>query len=189
MTDVIEKPVIVEHPAVERTVVERPAPTVEHHYDHIHDTVHDTVVHDDGGPSWAVRLGLGVGGIILLLLALGAWQFQDSFHGSLQLALPWLVAGAIILGAAAIVESITTAVWVTIIGGFFLLGIAFVLTGRVTVALDQVQHSAYVVDRFTGEVRVCNATGCHDLPGFGSPVNVNVKLPSKQDVQQTFSKP
>jgi hypothetical protein len=56
------------------------------------------------------------------------------------------------------------------------------------VALDQVQHSAYVVDRFTGEVRVCNANGCHDLPGFGAPT-VDVKLPSKQDVKQTFYKP
>jgi hypothetical protein len=184
MTDVVE-------PVVERTVVERPVverPAVEHHVDHIHDTVHDTVVeHDNGGPNWAVRLGLGVGGIALLLGALAAWQFQDSFHGSLQLALPWLVAGAVILGAAAIVESITTEVWVTIIAGFFLLGIAFILTGRVTVALDQVQHSAYVVDRFTGEVRVCNMTGCRDLPGFGAP-SVSVNLPSKQDMRQALSR-
>ncbi|HEY5337699.1 MAG TPA: hypothetical protein VIJ85_05825 [Rhizomicrobium sp.] len=186
MTDVVEQPVVVEKPTVERTIMERP---VERHFDHIHDTIHDTVVeHDNGGPNWAVRLGLGVGGIVLLLGALGAWQFQDRFHGSLQLALPWLVAGAVILGAAAIVESITTEVWVTIIAGFFLLGIAFIVTGRVTVALDQVQHSAYVVDRFTGEVRVCNTTGCRDLPGFGAP-SVNVNLPSKQDVRQTFSKP
>ena len=186
MADAVEHPVA-ETPVVERTVVEHP--TVEHHYDHVHDAVHDTVVeHDDGGPSWAVRLGLGVGGIVLLLAALAAWQFQDSFHGSLAVALPWLIAGAIILGAAAIVESITTAVWVTIIGGFFLLGIAFVLTGRVTVALDQVQHSAYVVDRFTGEVRVCNINGCRDLAGFGGP-SVNVNLPSKQDVKDSFGKP
>jgi hypothetical protein len=184
MTDVVEQPVVEKHVAVEK-------PVVEHHIDHVHDTVHDTVVehdHDSGGPNWAVRLGLGVGGIVLLLVALGAWQFQDSFHGSMQLALPWLVAGAVILGAAAIVESITTEVWVTIIAGFFLLGIAFILTGRVTVALDQVQHTAYVVDRFTGEVRACTTMGCNDLPGFGSPVTVHVKLPTKQDVKQTFYK-
>ena len=181
MTEIVEKPVAADKPVV----VEKPV--IEHHVDHVHDTVHDTVVeHDNGGPNWAVRLGLGVGGIVLLLVALAAWQMQDRFHGSLQLALPWLIAGAVILGAAAIVESITTEVWVTIIAGFFLLGIAFVLTGRVTVALDQVQHSAYVVDRFTGEVRVCNAMGCRDLPGFGAP-SVNVNLPSKQDVKRTLS--
>ena len=178
MTEVVEQPV------VKPVAVEKPV--VEHQIDHIHDTVVEHE-HDNGGPNWAVRLGLGVGGILLLLGALAAWQMQDSFHGSLQLALPWLVAGAVILGAAAIVESITTEVWVTIIAGFFLLGIAFVLTGRVTVALDQVQHSAYVVDRFTGEVRVCSAMGCRDLPGFGAP-EVKVNLPSKQDVKQTFYK-
>ncbi|HWA30942.1 MAG TPA: hypothetical protein VG867_07580 [Rhizomicrobium sp.] len=142
-------------------------------HDHVqHDTttIHDRVIeHDNGSPGWAVRLGLGVGGIVLLLLALAAWQMQGEFHGSLQLALPWLVAGAIILGLAAIVESITTAVWVTIIAGFFLMAVAFIVTGRVTVALDQSQHEAYVVDRFTGEVRVCNTTGCTDLPGFENP--------------------
>lgn len=164
-------------PVVERTVVEHP---IEHHVDHVHDTIHDRVIEHDGSPSWAVRLGLGVGGIVLLLAALGAWQFQTSFHGSMQMALPWLVAGAIILGAAAIVESIGTAVWVTIIGGFFLLAVAFIVTGRVTVALDQVQHSAYVVDRFTGEVRVCNVNGCRDLPGFEKP---SVNMPAGPNVQ------
>lgn len=167
-----------ETPVVEHTVVEHPA-----HVDHVHDTtIHDRVIeHDNGSPGWAVRLGLGVGGILLLLLALGAWQMQNKFGGSLQMALPWLVAGAIILGAAAIVESIGTAVWVTIIGGFFLLAVAFIVTGRVTVALDQVQHSAYVVDRFTGEVRVCNVDGCRDLPGFSGP---SVKMPSNPGPQR-----
>jgi hypothetical protein len=182
MSDVVEQPVMVAKPvAAEKPVLEKPI--IEHEVDH----VHDTVIEHDGSPNWAVRLGLGVGGIVLLLLALGAWQMQNHFHGSLQLALPWLVAGAVILGAAAIVESITTEVWVTLIAGFFLLGIAFILTGRVTVALDQVQHSAYVVDRFTGEVRVCNEQGCRDLPGFGNPVTV--KIPSKQDVKQALKKP
>lgn len=186
MTELVKEPVAEKTVVVEKPIAE--TPVVERHFDHVHDTVHDTVVeHDNGGPNWAVRLGLGVGGIVLLLAALAAWQFQTSFQGSLQLALPWLIAGAVILGAAAIVESITTEVWVTIIAGFFLLGIAFILTGRVTVALDQVQHAAYVVDRFTGEVRVCNDAGCRDLPGFGAPT-VNVTLPSKQDVKRTFYK-
>jgi hypothetical protein len=169
-------------------IVETPtaAPVVEHHVDHVHDTLHDRVVeHDNGAPNWAVRLGLGVGGVILLLAALAAWQFQDRFHGSLGMALPWLIAGAIILGLAAIVESITTEVWVTIIAGFFLLGIAYVVTGRVTVAVDQLQHTAFVVDRFTGEVRACNTNGCRDLPGFGGP---NVTIPSADQIKQTLRK-
>lgn len=169
---VVERPVV-EQPVVERSMADRP---VEHIH---HDTIHDHVVERDGSPSWAVRLGLGVGGIILLLLAVGAWQMQDTFHGSAQMVLPWLVAGAVILGLAALVESITTAVWVTVIGGVFLLLAAYIVTGRVTVALDQAQHEAYVVDRFTGEVRVCSAMGCRDLPGFEKP---SVNMPVSPDV-------
>jgi hypothetical protein len=178
-----------ETPVVERTVVERPVverPAAEPRVEHVrHDTtIHDRVVeHDNGSPGWAVRLALGVGGIILLLGALAAWQFQSSLHGSLGMALPWLVTGAIILGLAAIMESITTAVWVTLIGGFFLLFAAYIVTGRVTVALDQAQHAVYVVDRFTGEVRVCNVTGCRDLPGFDRP-SVSMTVPPNPDVQQ-----
>ena len=171
-----------EAPAADPVIIERRVaehPVAEHTIDHIHDTV---VEHDDGGPSWWVRLILGVGGIVLLLAALGAWQFQDSFHGSLGMALPWFVAGAIILGAAAIVESITTEVWVTIIAGFFLLAIAYIVTGRVTVALDQVQHTAFIVDRFTGQVRACTAVGCRELPGFGGP---SVSLPSAPAPKKT----
>jgi hypothetical protein len=151
---------------------EKPGTAHAEHDQVQHDTttIHDRVIeHDAGSPGWAVRLGLGVGGIVLLLLALAAWQMQGQFHGSLQLVLPWLVAGAIILGLAAVVESITTAVWVTIIAGFFLMAAAFIITGRVTVALDQSQHEVYVVDRFTGEVRVCNTSRCTDLPGFENP--------------------
>jgi hypothetical protein len=167
---------------------ETPAADHSAQHDHVqHDTttIHDRVIeHDNGSPGWAVRLGLGVGGIVLLLLALAAWQMQGEFHGSLQLALPWLVAGAIILGLAAIVESITTAVWVTIIAGFFLMAVAFIVTGRVTVALDQAQHNVYVVDRFTGEVRVCNPGGCRDLPGFQRP-SVQVTRPSQPNMRHS----
>ena len=156
--------------------------TTQHEDRVVHDTVHDTVVeHDNGGPGWAVRLGLGVGGIVLLLAALAAWQFQSSFRGGLGMAVPWFIAGAVILGAAAVVESITTEVWVTLIAGFFLLGAAFIVTGRVTVALDQEYHTIFVVDRFTGEVRACTQQGCRDLPGFGSPVDIPTPhLPKRQ---------
>ncbi len=156
----------------------------DQHTDHvIHDTVHDTVVeHDSREPNWMVRIGLGVGGLLLLGRAL-AWQMQDRFGGGLATALPWLVAGAILLGAAAVLESITTEIWVTLLAGVFLLGAAFIVTGRVTVQLDQPAHSVFVVDRFTGEVRVCNPAGCRDLPGFGGP---SVALPSAQSVRDSL---
>jgi hypothetical protein len=160
----------------------------EHHADpveHCHDTTHD-IVHDNGSPNWAVRLGLGVGGIVLLLGALAAWQMQDRL-GALGLALPWLIAGAVILGAAAVVESITTEVWVTLIAGVFLVGIAFIVAGRVTVQLDQPAHSIFVVDRFTGQVRICNTVGCRELPGFGGP-SVGVKLPTADQVKAKLEK-
>jgi Na+-translocating ferredoxin:NAD+ oxidoreductase RnfD subunit len=158
----------------------------EHETDHvIHDTVHDTIVeHDNREPNWMVRIGLAVGGLLLLAGALAAWQMQDKFGGSLATALPWLVAGAILLGAAAVLESITTEIWVTLLAGVFLLGAAFIVTGRVTVQLDQPAHSVFVVDRFTGEVRVCNPVGCRDLPGFGGP---SVALPSAQTVRDDLN--
>jgi hypothetical protein len=151
-------------------------PVEETHVEHVHDTV---VEHDNGSPNWAVRLALGVGGIVLLLGALAAWQFQDRMGGALAIALPWLIAGAVLLGAAALVESITTEVWVTLLAGIFVLAAAFIVTGRVTVELDEPAHSVFVIDRFTGEVRVCNTVGCHDLPGFGGPsVSVDLPLPA-----------
>jgi hypothetical protein len=159
-------------------------PNSEPRVEHVHDVVHDTVVeheHDTGSPNWAVRLALGVGGILLLLGALAAWQFQDRMGGQLAIALPWLIAGAVLLGAAAIVESITTEVWVTLLAGIFLLAAAFIVTGRVNVQLDASAHSVFVIDRFTGEVRVCNTIGCHDLPGFGGP-SVNLDIPAAPDL-------
>ena len=155
----------------------------------VHDVVeHDVVEHDNGSPNWAVRLGLGVGGILLLLGALAAWQFQDRFGGQLAIALPWLLAGAILLGAAALVESITSEVWVTLIAGVFVLAAAFIVTGRVNVQLDEPAHSVFVIDRFTGEVRVCSPIGCRDLPGFGGPsVSVDLALPA--DLHRPGSRP
>jgi len=151
---------------VDHEHVEAP-PARNHVVEHVQ--THDVIHERDGKPGWAVRLALGVGGIILFLGALAAWQMQDRFGGTWAVALPWLVAGGILLGAAAIVESIGTPVWVTLIGGVFLLAAAFIVMGRVTVALDQQAHSAFIVDRFTGEVRVCNMDGCRDLPGFSTP--------------------
>jgi len=157
--------------------------TTEHVVDHVHETSHDIVHERDGSPNWAVRLALGIGGVILFLGALAAWQMQERFGGAFAMALPWLVAGGILLGAAAIVESVGAAIWVTLIAGIFVLATAFIVTGRVTVQLDQQAHTAFIVDRFTGEVRVCDMNGCRDLPGFSGP---SVKLPSPQKLRQAI---
>jgi hypothetical protein len=157
----------------------------------VHDVVHDTVIehdHDTGSPNWAMRLALGVGGIVLLLGALAAWQFQDKFGGQLAIALPWLIAGAVLLGAAAIMESITTEIWVTLLAGIFLLAAAFIVTGRVMAQLDEPAHTIFVIDRFTGEVRVCSTLGCRDLPGFGGP-SVSVDLPLPPEIHPRPGKP
>lgn len=147
------------------------------HEDHI---VHDTVVSHERqrDPDWLVRILLGLGGLLLLAAALAAWQMQDRFGGWVAAALPWLVAGGVVLGVAAVLESITTEIWVTILAGVFLLCASFIVSGRVTVQIDAAAHNAYVVDRFTGEVRICNAMGCRDLPGFDKPsVQVDVHNP------------
>jgi hypothetical protein len=156
------------------------------HADHFHETTHD-IVHDGNGPSWAIRLTLAVGGVLLLAAALAAWQMQDQFGGRLAVVLPWLIFGALVLGVAAVVESITTAVWVTLLAGFFLLAAAYIVTGRVNVQLDQQSHAAFIVDRFTGEIRICTTAGCRDLAGFGGP-SVAVKLPSMARMRQSMEK-
>ncbi|MBU6472740.1 MAG: hypothetical protein KGJ75_17690 [Alphaproteobacteria bacterium] len=140
------------------------------------------VVREQGRLGWGVRLFLAVGGVALLAGALAAWQMQDQFGGRLASALPWLIFGAVVLGVAAVVESITTEVWVTLIAGFFLILIAYVVTGRVNVQLDQQQHAAYIVDRFTGETRICSVEGCRDLAGFGGP-SIALKMP-KMDIRR-----
>ncbi len=151
------------------------------HADHGHEdrAVHEKtidVVREQGRLGWGVRLFLAVGGVALLAGALAAWQMQDQFGGRLATALPWLIFGAVVLGVAAVVESITTEVWVTLIAGFFLILIAYVVTGRVSVQLDQQQHAAYIVDRFTGETRICSVEGCRDLAGFGGP-SIALRMP------------
>jgi hypothetical protein len=162
-----------------------PAHAAEHFHETTHDIVHE---HDNSGPNWAIRLALAVGGVALLAAALAAWQMQDQFGGKLAMALPWLIFGAAVLGVAAVVESITTAVWVALIAGAFAVLVAYIFAGRVDVQLDQQQHAAYIVDRFTGETRICSEMGCRDLAGFGGP-SVALKLPSMNQMHEAMKKP
>jgi len=55
------------------------------------------------------------------------------------------------------------------------------------VALDTGAHSLYVVDRFTGQVRLCNASGCREFGGFGSP-SVDVRMPTADQVREKLEK-
>lgn len=118
---------------------------------------------------WNVKLAFGVAGIILLAGAFVAWQFAGALGGSIGEALPWIIAAAVLLGAGAIIESITVEVWVALIVGVFAVAITFLIAGRVATYPSQGQ-SIFVVDRFSGEVELCTADGCKVLPNNGTLV-------------------
>ncbi len=130
----------------------------DEHYEHEHH-------HEEGSsPTWIVRMALGVGGILLLTFAFFAWQMHLALGGMAGAVLPWVVVAAILLGAAAIIESITHTIWITLIGGIFVVLSCVVLAGRFTVEFDANAHAVFEVDRFTGETRLCSRTGCETLP-------------------------
>ena len=128
----------------------------EHHHEAAESNGHER-------PTWLVRLALGIGGIILLAFALIAWQMHMDFGGRFAMVLPWIVVVAILLGTAAVIESITSAVWITLIGGLFLVIAAFLIAGRFTVEFDAPAHALFMVDRFTGEARLCDQKTCRSL--------------------------
>src|SRR6516225_3365051 len=111
----------------------------EHHHEAAETNGHER-------PTWLVRLALGVGGIILLAFALIAWQMHMDFGGRFAMVLPWIVVVAILLGTAAVIESITSTVWITLIGGLFVVIAAFLIAGRFTVEFDAPAHSVFMVD-------------------------------------------
>jgi hypothetical protein len=116
----------------------------------------------DASPSWLIRVVFGLAGLVLLTCALVAWQYHGVFNGALGEALPWIMAAAVLLGTGAIVESISTWVWIALIAGIFAVAVAFVVTGRFVVTAPD--HGAvFVVDRFGGDVQMCAAEGCHNI--------------------------
>lgn len=144
---------------------------------------HETVAPANGGherPTWIVRLALGIGGIVLLAFAVIAWQMHADIGGRAAVVLPWVVVAAILLGAAAVIESITSVVWISLIAGIFAVIVAFVIAGRFSVDFDAQAHSVFVVDRYTGDVRLCNPQSCRGLPDAdgGSPAtSISLPLP------------
>jgi len=138
-----------------------------HETSHEHATVERIETISSTSTPWGLRLAFGFGGILLLAGAFVAWQFRDALGGSVGEALPWLIAAAVLIGAGAIIESVTVEVWVTLIVGVFALAVTFVIAGRVSTYPSQGQ-SIFVVDRFSGEVELCTATGCKVLPRDGT---------------------
>lgn len=132
---------------------------------------HDIEHHGNGADStaepWVARVVFGFGGLALLAGAFAAWHFKDVLGGQVGEALPWLIAAAVLLGGAAVVESIGTAVWIALIAGAFLLAITFVVAGRVA-TYPSVGQSVFVVDRFTGDVELCDASACKVLERHGT---------------------
>ena len=122
-----------------------------HEVRHEHATVERIETVSSTSTPWGLRLAFGFGGMLLLAGAFVAWQFRDALGGSVGEALPWLIAAAVLIGAGAIIESVTVEVWVTLIVGVFALAVTFVIAGRVSTYPSQGQ-SIFVVDRFSGEV-------------------------------------
>ncbi len=146
-----------------------------HH--HHHEEVEKVETISSTTTPWGVRLGFGIAGLVLLVGAFVAWQFRDTMDGHLAQVLPWIIAGAIVLGAGAIMESITTEIWLVVIAGAFALAITFLIVGRVAI-YPSVGQSMFVVDRFSGDVQLCTADGCKPLAKVAAfPVKAPVIAP------------
>lgn len=117
----------------------------------------------DQSPTWILRLVMALVGIGLLVGAIIAWQMHVELGGLYGAILPWIIVLAVLLGAGAIVESIKTSVWITLIAGMAAVLTAYVITGRYVVNLDASAHAVFVVDRYSGETHYCDQDSCKTL--------------------------
>lgn len=120
-------------------------------------------VERDRSPTWIIRLTMAIIGVVLVVGAIIAWRMHWGAGGEFGAILPWVVVLAILLGAGAVIESIKTSVWITLLAGIFATLVAFVVTGTYVVNLDASAHAVFVVDRYTGETHYCTATECRTL--------------------------
>ncbi|MGD0191886.1 MAG: hypothetical protein ABSD74_14190 [Rhizomicrobium sp.] len=141
----------------EASAGDAPAHAHKDHHEHEPETASE---------PWGARVLFGFAGLILLAGAFAAWHFKTMLGGEVGQALPWIIAAAVLLGGAAIVETIDTVVWVTLIAGIFLLAITFVIAGRVA-TYPSIGQSIFVVDRFSGDVELCTSDSCTVLPRHG----------------------
>ncbi|GAA0572005.1 hypothetical protein [Rhizomicrobium electricum] len=135
----------------------------EPHHHHHHDEVEVERIETVSSTTtpWTVRLIFGILGLVFLGCAVAAWQFRDLFNGHIAEALPYIIIGLIVIGAGAIVESITTEIWLALIGGVIALAVTFLIVGRMQVIPNE--GALYTVDRFTGAVQFCTPDGCLPL--------------------------
>ena len=117
----------------------------------------------DQSPTWWIRLGMAIVGILLIVGAAVAAQTHLMLTGVYGQLLPWVIMLGVLLGAGAIIESIKTSVWITLIAGISIVAGAYFVTGRYVVNLDASAHAVFVVDRFSGETHFCDRDACHTL--------------------------
>jgi uncharacterized membrane protein len=110
---------------------------------------------------WTVRLFMGLIGVVLIASAIAGWWFRDFFNGQIAAYLPYAIVGLAVLGVLGIVESITTEIWLALIGGVIALAVTFLIVGRSQIF--PADGALYVVDRFTGTVQFCTPDGCLPL--------------------------
>jgi len=117
----------------------------------------------DQSPTWVLRLGLALAGIVLIVGAAIASQMHLMLTGIYGQLLPWVIMVGVLLGAGAVIESIKTSVWITLIAGISIVAGAYFVTGRYVVNLDASAHAVFVVDRFSGETHYCDQDTCKTL--------------------------
>ena len=134
-----------------------------HHHHHPEVEIERIETVSSATTPWTVRLIFGILGIVLLATALAAWQFRTLFDAHITQALPYIIAGLGVLGIGAIVESITTEIWLALIAGVVALAITFLIVGR-SQLIPTEGAALFVVDRFTSAVQFCTQDGCKPLP-------------------------
>jgi hypothetical protein len=115
---------------------------------------------------WTVRLVFGILGLIFLGSAVAGWWFRDVFDDKIAVYLPYVIIGLVVIGAGAIVESITTEIWLALIGGVIALAVTFLIVGRTQII--PADGALYTVDRFSGQVHFCTPDGCLPLKEVAS---------------------
>lgn len=113
---------------------------------------------------WMVRLIFGILGLVFIGAAVAAWEFRALFDDHVAQALPYVIIGLGVIGVGAIVESITTEIWLALIAGVVALAVTFLIVGRSQIIPSEGGSSLYVVDRFSGTVEFCTPDGCKPLP-------------------------
>jgi hypothetical protein len=132
-----------------------------HHHHHPEVEVERIETVSSTSTPWTVRLFLGLIGVVLIGSAVAGWWFRDFFNDEVAAYLPYVIVGLGVLGVIGIVESITTEIWLALIGGVIALAVTFLIVGRSQII--PAEGALYVVDRFTGTVQFCTPDGCLPL--------------------------